>query len=68
MNDVSFGRFFLRVRACHMVGQTLAFSVLLFLWHRRPRRAWAIPMTIAVAIVFLSSLAGALLPAPATAS
>jgi hypothetical protein len=44
------------------LGQTLAFSVLLVLWYRRPARAWGIVMGLATALVVLTSLAGALVP------
>jgi len=46
------------------LGQTLAFSILLVLWYRRPHRAWGIVMSIATALVLLMSLAGALAPQP----
>jgi hypothetical protein len=42
------------------LGQTLAFSILLVLWCRRPHRAWGIVMSIAVALIALMCLAGAL--------
>jgi hypothetical protein len=48
------------------VVQTLAFSVLLVLWHRKPHRAWGIVMGTACALVVLMSLAGALMPRPAS--
>jgi hypothetical protein len=44
--------------------QTLALSVLLVLWHQRPRRAWNIVMGILIAIVILTSLAGVFLEPP----
>ncbi|HVO09904.1 MAG TPA: hypothetical protein VMX54_04035 [Vicinamibacteria bacterium] len=47
------------------LGQTLAFSILLVLWYRRPHRAWGIVMSIATALVLLMSLAGALAARPA---
>ncbi len=46
------------------LGQTLAFSLLLVLWYRRPGRAWGIVMGIVTGIVVLLSLAGLLAPRP----
>jgi hypothetical protein len=46
--------------------QTLVFSFLLVLWHRKPSRAWGIVMGILCALVILMSLAGVLLPRPAS--
>jgi len=42
------------------LGQSLAFSILLVLWYRRPHRAWGVVMSIATVLVLLMSLAGAL--------
>ncbi len=47
------------------LGQTLAFSILLVLWYRRPHRAWGIVLSLATVLVLLMSLAGALAPRPA---
>lgn len=47
-----------------VVVQTLALSVLLVVWHRRPHRAWGIVMGVLVALVVLMSLAGAFLARP----
>jgi hypothetical protein len=44
--------------------QTLAMSVLMVLWHRKPSRAWGIVMAILTGLVVLMSIAGALLPQP----
>ena len=44
--------------------QTLAMSVLVVMWHRKPSRAWTMVMgTLAVLVVMLS-IAGAVLPQP----
>src|SRR5262245_44140481 len=40
------------------VPQTLAFSLLVFAWHRRPRRAWTCVMTGLCALAVLLSVAG----------
>jgi hypothetical protein len=48
-----------------VVAQTLAFSYLLVAWYQHPRRAWGIVMGILVAVVFLMSIAGAVIPQPA---
>jgi hypothetical protein len=34
-------------------------------WYQHPRRAWGIVMGILVAVVFLMSIAGAVVPQPA---
>lgn len=47
-----------------VIVQTLALSVLLVVWHRRPHRAWGIVMGVLVALVVLMSLAGAFLARP----
>jgi hypothetical protein len=44
--------------------QTLAFSWLLGAWHRHPRRAWALAMSVLTVLVILMSLAGTFLPRP----
>jgi hypothetical protein len=44
--------------------QTLALSVLLVSWHRRPHRAWGIVLGISTGLVVLMSIAGAVLPRP----
>jgi hypothetical protein len=44
--------------------QTLAMSVLMVLWHRKPSRAWGIVMGILTGLVVLMSIAGAFLPQP----
>lgn len=48
-----------------VVAQTLAFSVLVVAWHRRPHPAWGIVMGILSFLVILVSIAGVLLPRPA---
>ena len=45
-----------------VVLQTLAMSVLVVIWHRRPARAWNIVMAVLVSLVVLMSIAGAFLP------
>ena len=45
--------------------QTLAFSLLVTIWHRHPHRAWAIVMGGLMVLGILLSLAGAFLPRPA---
>ncbi len=56
--------------ADHLLGlpevvlQTLALSVLVVVWHRRPHRAWNIVMIVLTAAVILMSLAGVLLERP----
>lgn len=45
-----------------VVGQSLAFSALLFVWYRRPRRAWAITLYALAVLVVLMSIAGAVVP------
>lgn len=45
--------------------QTLAFSVLLTAWHRRPHRAWDVVMGTLTVLVILMSAAGVFLPRPA---
>jgi hypothetical protein len=47
-----------------VVGQTLAFSVILARWYHAPRRAWTIGMGVAVGLVLLMSLAGAVAARP----
>jgi hypothetical protein len=47
-----------------VVGQSLAFSVLLVAWYRRPRRAWGGVLYTLSALVVLMSVAGALTPRP----
>lgn len=47
-----------------VVLQTLAFSLLLVAWCRRPHRAWGIVMGVLTALVILMSVAGAVLPRP----
>jgi hypothetical protein len=47
-----------------VVLQTLAFSVLLEAWHRRPHKAWGIVMGALTLLVILMSVAGAVLPRP----
>lgn len=41
-----------------VVGQSLAFSVLLVAWHRRPGRAWGIVLYTLTVLVILMSVAG----------
>jgi hypothetical protein len=48
-----------------VVLQTLAFSVLLTAWHRRPHRAWTVVMGTLTLLVILMSAAGVFLPRPA---
>ena len=43
---------------------TLAFSILLTAWYRRPHRAWGVVLYAMTALVVLMSLAGALVPRP----
>jgi hypothetical protein len=45
-----------------VVGQSLAFSVLLVFWYRKPHRAWGIVLYAVTVIVVLMSIAGALAP------
>jgi hypothetical protein len=45
-----------------MVGQSLAFSILLVAWYRRPHVAWGIVLYSLAVLVVLMSLAGALVP------
>jgi hypothetical protein len=45
-----------------VVGQSLAFSVLLFSWYRRPHRAWGIVLYSLSVVVVLMSVAGAVVP------
>lgn len=47
-----------------LVLQTLALSVLVVAWHRRPHRAWNIVMGALTALVILSSLAAVFLERP----
>jgi len=47
-----------------VVLQTLAMSVLVVIWNRRPTRAWTVVMGVLVALVVLMSVAGAVLPRP----
>jgi len=47
-----------------VVLQTFAMSVLMVFWSRRPSRAWAVVMSVLVALVVLMSVAGAVLPRP----
>jgi len=44
--------------------QTLAFSILLVAWHRKPSRAWGRVMMPLALLVILMSIAGALAPRP----
>jgi hypothetical protein len=44
--------------------QTLAFSLLVTVWHRHPHRAWVIVMGSLTVLGILLSLAGAFLPRP----
>jgi len=44
--------------------QTLAMSVLLVAWHRKPHRAWGIVMGILMTLAILMGIAGAVLPRP----
>jgi hypothetical protein len=44
--------------------QTLALSLLLFGWHRRPHRAWGLVLGIVTGLAILMSLSGAVLPRP----
>jgi len=43
-----------------VVGQSLAFSILLVAWYRHPRRAWAVVLYSLTVLVILMSVAGAL--------
>ena len=45
-----------------VVGQSLAFSILLVAWYRRPHRAWGIVLYTLAVLVVLMSIAGALVP------
>ena len=45
-----------------VVGQSLAFSILLVAWHRRPHKAWGIVLYSLTILVILMSIAGALVP------
>jgi len=47
-----------------VVLQTLAMSVMVVLWHRRPSRTWTIVMGVLTALVVLMSVAGAFMPQP----
>lgn len=47
-----------------VVLQTLATSVLIVMWHRKPTRVWGIVMSVLTALVILMSIAGAVLPRP----
>jgi len=47
-----------------VVLQTLAFSLLLVGWHRRPHRAWGLVVGTLAVLVVLMSVAGVLLPRP----
>lgn len=47
-----------------VVLQTLALSLLLVAWCRRPGRAWTVAMALASGAVLLMSMAGALIPRP----
>lgn len=47
-----------------VVLQTLALSVLVVLWHRRPHRAWNVVMGVLTTVVILMSLAGVFLERP----
>jgi hypothetical protein len=49
-----------------IVGQTLAFSMLLVGWYRHPHRAWGLVLGTLAVLVVLMSLAGVLLPRPET--
>jgi len=49
-----------------VVLQTLAFSLLLVAWHRRPHRAWGIVLGTLVVLVVAMSAAGVFLPRPDT--
>ncbi len=43
-----------------VLAQTAAFSYLVVAWHRKPRRAWGYVMGIAMVLIVLMSVAGAL--------
>jgi hypothetical protein len=43
-----------------VVGQSLAFSILLVAWYRRPHKAWGIVLYTLAVLVILMSIAGAL--------
>jgi hypothetical protein len=45
-----------------VVGQSLAFSILLVAWYRRPHKAWGIALCALTALVVLTSVAVALVP------
>ena len=45
-----------------VVGQSLAFSILLVAWYRRPHKAWGIVLYSLAVLVVLMSVAGALVP------
>ena len=45
-----------------VVGQSLAFSILLVAWHRRPHKAWGVVLYALTALVVLMSIAGVLVP------
>lgn len=47
-----------------VVLQTLALSVLLVAWHRRPHRVWGIVLGLLCCLVLLMSLAATVLPRP----
>lgn len=47
-----------------VVLQTLALSILVVAWHRKPNRAWAIVMGSLAALVILMSIVGAIAPRP----
>ena len=47
-----------------VVGQSLAFSLLLVAWYRRPHRAWGRVLYPLTALVALMSIAGAVVPRP----
>lgn len=49
-----------------IVAQSLAFSLLLVAWYRRPHRAWGIVMYTLTAVALLLSVAGTFLPRPET--
>lgn len=45
-----------------VVGQSLAFSILLLAWYRRPHRAWGVALYSLTGLVILMSVAGMLAP------
>jgi hypothetical protein len=47
-----------------VVGQSLAFSILLVAWYRARHRAWGVVLYLLSALVVLMSVAGALVPRP----